>query len=87
MDSSSAHCPATRPGKWGCRFGEATIAVYSLEMRSIIPFNLCNPDWSSCLCADPQQARETRRKVLAEAAERRAWVVPAHFMGVTGMQI
>ena len=34
--------PGHTPGKWGCRFGEATIAVYSLEMRSIIPFNLCN---------------------------------------------
>lgn len=51
------------------------------------PVQLVQPDWSSCLCADPQQARETRRKVLAEAAERRAWVVPAHFMGVTGMRI
>jgi glyoxylase-like metal-dependent hydrolase (beta-lactamase superfamily II) len=35
----------------------------------------------SCFCEDPEQARATRRGVLAEAADTRTLVVPAHFPG------
>ncbi|HVV92970.1 MAG TPA: MBL fold metallo-hydrolase [Hyphomicrobiales bacterium] len=51
------------------------------------PVQLVRPDWSSSLCADPDQARITRQGFLAEAAERGAWLLPAHFIGVTGMRI
>jgi glyoxylase-like metal-dependent hydrolase (beta-lactamase superfamily II) len=36
---------------------------------------------------DPAQARRTRRRVLAEAARRRAIVAPAHLAGLTGLEL
>jgi glyoxylase-like metal-dependent hydrolase (beta-lactamase superfamily II) len=51
------------------------------------PVQLVRPDWSSRFCADPDQARATRRTLLEDAADRGAWLVPAHFMGLTGMRI
>ena len=39
------------------------------------------PDWNSPFCEDQSQARVTRRRVLADAADRGALLVPAHFGG------
>jgi glyoxylase-like metal-dependent hydrolase (beta-lactamase superfamily II) len=46
------------------------------------PVQVHCPDWNSPFCEDPQEARATRRRVLAEAADREALLVPAHFGGV-----
>ena len=39
------------------------------------------------LCTDPELARMTRRSFLDEAAEDRMWLIPAHFMEMTGVQV
>ena len=51
------------------------------------PVQLIHPEWSSSLCSDPQLARATRTHYLAEAVENGTWLVPAHFVGHTGVQI
>ena len=45
------------------------------------PLQVHYPDWNSPYCEDQPQARVTRRRVLAEAADRDALLVPAHFGG------
>jgi len=45
------------------------------------PVQFHDPDVNSCFCENPEQARATRRRVLAEAADTRTLVVPAHFPG------
>jgi glyoxylase-like metal-dependent hydrolase (beta-lactamase superfamily II) len=45
------------------------------------PVQIASPDVNSCWCEDPRQARASRRRVLAEAAERRLLVFPGHFGG------
>jgi glyoxylase-like metal-dependent hydrolase (beta-lactamase superfamily II) len=45
------------------------------------PMQVHRPDWNSRFCEDPQQARESRRAVLEQAADRDALLVPAHFGG------
>jgi glyoxylase-like metal-dependent hydrolase (beta-lactamase superfamily II) len=51
------------------------------------PVQLIRPDWSSRFCGDPVLASVTRRDVLAMAAERAAWIIPAHFIGRTGVKV
>jgi glyoxylase-like metal-dependent hydrolase (beta-lactamase superfamily II) len=46
------------------------------------PLQVHYPDWNSPFCEDQPQARATRRRILAEAADREAVLVPAHFGGV-----
>lgn len=46
------------------------------------PVQVHCPDWNSPFCEDQPQARATRRRVLAEAADREALLVPAHFGGI-----
>jgi glyoxylase-like metal-dependent hydrolase (beta-lactamase superfamily II) len=45
------------------------------------PVQIAEPDANSCFCEDAGAARATRRRLLAEAAEERTLVVPAHFPG------
>jgi glyoxylase-like metal-dependent hydrolase (beta-lactamase superfamily II) len=45
------------------------------------PVQVHRPDWNSPFCEDPAQARATRKGVLADAANRGALLVPAHFGG------
>lgn len=45
------------------------------------PAQIYRPEWNSIFCEDPEQARETRRKVLELAASREALLIPAHFGG------
>ncbi|MEU7583607.1 MBL fold metallo-hydrolase [Streptomyces sp. NPDC041068] len=49
-----------------------------------VPAQLAAPGCSSCFCEDPEQAAETRIKVLGRAADERELVVPAHFGGAAG---
>jgi glyoxylase-like metal-dependent hydrolase (beta-lactamase superfamily II) len=45
------------------------------------PVQLTEPEVNSCFCEDQAQARTTRRRLLAQAADTRALIVPAHFPG------
>ncbi|MCP1830856.1 glyoxylase-like metal-dependent hydrolase (beta-lactamase superfamily II) [Bradyrhizobium sp. USDA 4532] len=45
------------------------------------PVQIFQPDLSTSSCADPQLARETRTKILEEAADSGRLVIPAHFRG------
>ena len=46
------------------------------------PLQVHYPHWNSPYCEDQPQARVTRRRILDEAADREALLVPAHFGGV-----
>lgn len=43
------------------------------------PIQVYQPDWNSFACEDQEQARRTRREVLAFCADHDAWLFPAHF--------
>jgi glyoxylase-like metal-dependent hydrolase (beta-lactamase superfamily II) len=45
------------------------------------PAQIYHFEWNSAFCEDADQARETRRLVLGEAADSEALLVPAHFGG------
>ncbi|MFD0525925.1 MBL fold metallo-hydrolase [Paractinoplanes durhamensis] len=45
------------------------------------PVQIAAPDVNSCWCEDPAMARAARRRLLAEAADRRLVVFPGHFGG------
>ena len=62
-----------------CSRGESALFVGDILHH---PVQVHCPDWNSPFCEDQRQARITRRRVLAEAAEREALLVPAHFGGI-----
>ncbi|MBU2667213.1 MBL fold metallo-hydrolase [Actinoplanes bogorensis] len=45
------------------------------------PVQIAQPDVNSCWCEDQAMARAARRRLLAEAADRRLVVFPGHFGG------
>jgi glyoxylase-like metal-dependent hydrolase (beta-lactamase superfamily II) len=51
------------------------------------PIQIHNPDWNSQFCEDQDRARESRRAVLEEAAQRGSLLVPAHFGGVHAVRV
>lgn len=68
--------------------GSMVMRVSSGEARAMFcgdivhhPAQIYEPDWNSIFCEDPTQARETRRRVLNEAADSGALLIPAHFGG------
>lgn len=68
--------------------GSQTITIESRGQRAIFagdivhhPLQVFCPDWNSIFCENPEQARATRKAVLARAAQEDAILVPAHFAG------
>jgi glyoxylase-like metal-dependent hydrolase (beta-lactamase superfamily II) len=51
------------------------------------PAQLVRPDWSSRFCWDAALSRATRQDLLAAAAERGSWIIPAHFIGRVGVKV
>ena len=51
------------------------------------PLQILNPLYNSGFCADPVLARKSRLRVIGEAAESRAWVIPAHFGGSGALRV
>ncbi|MBP2338843.1 glyoxylase-like metal-dependent hydrolase (beta-lactamase superfamily II) [Saccharothrix coeruleofusca] len=51
------------------------------------PAQVLEPHANSCFCEDPEQARATRRELLARAADEDALVFPAHFGGAGGFRV
>jgi glyoxylase-like metal-dependent hydrolase (beta-lactamase superfamily II) len=45
------------------------------------PAQIYHPEWNSCFCEDPAQARKSREAVLSWAADSRTLLIPAHFAG------
>jgi glyoxylase-like metal-dependent hydrolase (beta-lactamase superfamily II) len=43
------------------------------------PIQVYQPEWNSDFCAQPEQARTTRRETLEYCAEEGALMMPAHF--------
>ncbi|WP_459789436.1 MBL fold metallo-hydrolase [Alteriqipengyuania sp. 357] len=43
------------------------------------PMQVLRPDWNSVYCEDREAAADTRRKILEQATDRQARIVPAHF--------
>ncbi|WP_327290653.1 MBL fold metallo-hydrolase [Streptomyces sp. NBC_01198] len=51
------------------------------------PLQVLTPEVSSCFCHDPATAARTRRRVLEQAADERALLVPAHFGGARAVEV
>jgi glyoxylase-like metal-dependent hydrolase (beta-lactamase superfamily II) len=51
------------------------------------PVQIAHPHVNSCFCEDPEQARATRRTLLARAADEDALVFPAHLGGGGGVRV
>lgn len=51
------------------------------------PIQIGAPDINSCFCEDPAMARSTRRRLLAEAADRNLLVFPGHFGGHSACRV
>lgn len=45
------------------------------------PIQVVKPDWNSAFCERPDQARQTRRKILGECCNDSTLMLPAHFGG------
>ena len=68
--------------------GSSLLRVRSGDERAVLvgdllhsPAQFFAPHANSCFCEDPQQARDTRRRVLAESADTGTLLIPAHFPG------
>lgn len=68
--------------------GSAVVRLQSGRDRAVFvgdmmhtALQIVEPDTNSCYCEDPAQARETRRRVLGQAADTHTLVIPAHFGG------
>jgi glyoxylase-like metal-dependent hydrolase (beta-lactamase superfamily II) len=51
------------------------------------PLQVLYPDYSSCFCQDPAEARTTRRRLLGWAAGVHALVLPAHVSGHSAFEV
>ncbi|HYU12345.1 MAG TPA: MBL fold metallo-hydrolase, partial [Stellaceae bacterium] len=51
------------------------------------PCQIARPDWSSTADSDPDEARATRQRMLAELAGRPVLVIGTHFAGATAGHI
>lgn len=74
-------CPGHTPGSMMMDVasgGETAMFVGDVVHH---PAQIYRPEWNSIFCEEPEQARDTRRRVLDLAAEREALLIPAHFGG------
>jgi glyoxylase-like metal-dependent hydrolase (beta-lactamase superfamily II) len=74
--------------------GSSVLRVESRGERAVFigdllhsPVQVLRPECSSCFCADPRRAADTRLRVLERAAEQRALIVPAHFAGAGAVEV
>lgn len=66
--------------------GHVVLKLHSRGQRGIFsgdtmhhPIQIFHPDWNSSFCTAPEDARRTRRRILEECAEQKAYLMPAHF--------
>ncbi|QUQ63000.1 MBL fold metallo-hydrolase [Kutzneria sp. CA-103260] len=74
--------------------GSSVVLVESAGTRAMFvgdlvhsPLQFLHPDVNSCFCEDPEQARATRRDLLARAADEHSLVFPAHLGGGGGVRV
>jgi len=79
--------PGHTPGQVGLEVRDDGVRGLFIGDAMHHPVQLVRPQWSTGLCTDPELARMTRRSFLDEAAEDRMWLIPAHFMEMTGVQV
>lgn len=74
-------CPGHTPGSMMLEVsgGEDTAMFVGDVVHH--PAQIYRPEWNSIFCEAPEDARETRRRVLDLAASREALLIPAHFGG------
>nr|WP_145482918.1 MULTISPECIES: MBL fold metallo-hydrolase [Streptomyces] len=51
------------------------------------PVQILRPECGSCFCLDPAVAAASRRRLLQQAADERALVIPAHFAGTGVVEV
>ncbi|GHE88936.1 MBL fold metallo-hydrolase [Amycolatopsis deserti] len=73
--------PGHTPGSSVLRLTSGTDRAFFVGDLVHSPIQVAEPAANSCFCENPAEARATRRRLLDEAAETRALVVPAHFPG------
>lgn len=71
--------PGHTVGMTGYRIGEGAEEGFFCADVFHSPIQIAHPEINTSYCALPDQARETRRRVLAEAAERGTLLMPMHF--------
>ncbi|MBI2799575.1 MAG: MBL fold metallo-hydrolase [Gammaproteobacteria bacterium] len=66
--------------------GSIVVKVHSKGQHALFagdtmhsPVQILRPDWSSGFCDMPEQAAQTRRKLLEHCVEKNALLMPAHF--------
>ncbi|MGA5702024.1 MBL fold metallo-hydrolase [Peterkaempfera bronchialis] len=70
--------------------GSAVVSLESMGESAVFagdllhsPLQVSHPEMDSCFCEDPAAARAGRERLLQQAADRRALLLPAHF-GTSG---
>ncbi|WP_328815011.1 MBL fold metallo-hydrolase [Nonomuraea cypriaca] len=74
--------------------GSSVLALESGTDRALFVGDLLNtalqvvePDVNSCFCEDPAAARATRRRLLGQASDTNALLLPAHLGGHGGAEV
>ncbi|MEW2621111.1 MBL fold metallo-hydrolase [Streptomyces sp. NPDC048106] len=83
LEAAPGHTPGSSVLRVSSR-GEHAVFVGDL-LHS--PVQILRPECSSCFCLDPSGAAATRRRVLQQAADERALVIPAHFAGAGAVEV
>jgi glyoxylase-like metal-dependent hydrolase (beta-lactamase superfamily II) len=79
--------PGHTPGSSVLRLQSGGIGALFVGDVLHSPAQIADPDVNSCFCEDPAMARATRRRLLAEAADRSLFVFPGHFGGHSACRV
>jgi glyoxylase-like metal-dependent hydrolase (beta-lactamase superfamily II) len=79
--------PGHTPGSSVLRLQSSGVGALFVGDILHSPAQISNPDVNSCFCEDPAMARATRRRLLAEAADRSLLVFPGHFGGHSACRV
>ena len=79
--------PGHTPGSSVLRLQSGGIGALFVGDILHSPAQIAAPDVNSCFCEDPAMARATRRRLLAEAADRSFLVFPGHFGGHSACRV
>ena len=73
--------PGHTPGQMSMELNSDGASAFFVGDIVHHPIQIHRPDWNSRFCENPEQARETRRKVLDSVVDNEALLIPAHFGG------
>jgi glyoxylase-like metal-dependent hydrolase (beta-lactamase superfamily II) len=83
LEAAPGHAPGSSVVKLASGGDRALLAGDILHT----PLQVMYPDYSSCFCQDPAEARTTRRRLLGWAADVHALVLPAHISGHSAFEV